>query len=112
MVVGGGITAMELAEGLNSQGARTHLLQRKSRIWPRLFDKWESKIIERQIRHEGIIIHYEEVVAEILGKRDRTDLHEGQPFHVPQTKHFPVGVRQILDQRLHTGNILMFYQPR
>jgi NADPH-dependent 2,4-dienoyl-CoA reductase/sulfur reductase-like enzyme len=71
VVVGGGITAMELAEGLSRQGARTHLLQRQSRIWPRLFDEWESKIIESQIQHEGIIIHYDEEVVEILGKRGK-----------------------------------------
>lgn len=71
VVLGGGITAMELAEGLNSQGVRTHLLQRRGRIWPRLFDEWESKIIERQILHEGIMLHYQEEVGEIIGKRGK-----------------------------------------
>lgn len=71
VVVGGGITAMELAEGLNSQGVRTHLLQRRTRIWPRLFDEWESKIIERKILHEGIELHYQEEVDTIIGKRDK-----------------------------------------
>jgi nitrite reductase (NADH) large subunit len=69
VVVGGGVTAMELAEGLNAQGARVHLLQRGERIWPRLLDQGESAIIERQIRHEGVAIHYNEEVAEVLGKR-------------------------------------------
>jgi len=95
VVVGGGITAMELAEGLNSQGARTHLMQRKSRIWPRLFDKWESKIIERQIRHEGIIIHYDEEVVEVLGKRGKVSgvrLRSGQEIKC-QVVGVGIGVR-------------------
>lgn len=71
VVIGGGITAMELAEGLNHQGAQVHLLQRGERIWPRLFDHEESKIIERQIHHEKIVIHYREELAEILGKRGK-----------------------------------------
>jgi nitrite reductase (NADH) large subunit len=69
VVVGGGITAMELAEGLNAQGARVHLMQRGERLWPRLFDRRESSIIERHVRHEGIVLHYNEEVTEILGKR-------------------------------------------
>jgi NAD(P)H-nitrite reductase large subunit len=71
VVVGGGITAMELAEGLSHQGARTHLLQRGSRLWPRLLDEWESKIIERQINHHGINLRYNEEVAEVLGKKGK-----------------------------------------
>jgi len=71
VIVGGGITAMELAEGLNCLGARTHLLQRKSRIWPRLLDKSESDLVERKIRHEGVILHHNEEIEEILGKHGR-----------------------------------------
>jgi NAD(P)H-nitrite reductase large subunit len=68
VVVGGGITAMELSEGLRHQGINTHLLQRGDRVWPRLFDERESSIIEHQIRHEGIHLHYNEEIDEILGK--------------------------------------------
>ncbi len=71
VVVGGGITAMELAEGIRHHGTRTHLLQRGDRIWPRLFNEWESTIVENQIRHHGIDIHYNEEIAEILGARGR-----------------------------------------
>lgn len=71
VVVGGGITAMELAEGLRHQGAETHLLQRGDRLWPRLFDEREAAIIARQAQHEGIRIHYREEIAEILGRQGR-----------------------------------------
>lgn len=71
VVVGGGITAMELAEGMQRQGAQTHLLQRGDRIWPRLFDQRESDIVAQQIAHEGIALHYREEVSEIIGRRGR-----------------------------------------
>ncbi|MBE2225503.1 MAG: NAD(P)/FAD-dependent oxidoreductase [Anaerolineae bacterium] len=71
VVVGGGITALELAEGLRHQGAKTHLLQRGRRIWSRLFDEMESAIIEEQIRHEKIEIHYHENITEVVGKRGK-----------------------------------------
>lgn len=71
VVVGGGITAMELAEGLRHQGARTHFLQRGERLWPRLFDERESAIIEHQVRHAGIQLHYKEEIAEAIGKNGR-----------------------------------------
>jgi NAD(P)H-nitrite reductase large subunit len=71
VIVGGGITAMELAEGLNHLGAKTHLIQRKDRIWSRLFDEWESTLVDQKIRQEGITIHYNDEIVEILGKRGR-----------------------------------------
>ncbi|MCB0012568.1 MAG: NAD(P)/FAD-dependent oxidoreductase [Anaerolineales bacterium] len=71
VVVGGGITAMELAEGFNHHRVRTHILQRGTRIWPRLFNQAESDIIEQQIRHEGIQVHYREEVAEAIGRRGK-----------------------------------------
>ncbi len=71
VVVGGGITALELAEGLRHQGSRTHLIQRGGRIWSRLFDEQESAIIEEQIRHEKIDIRYHEGITEVVGKRGK-----------------------------------------
>lgn len=71
VVIGGGITAMEMAEGMRRQGLQTHFLQRGNRLWPRLFDDNESGIIEHQIKHEGIHLHYNEEIAEAFGKDGR-----------------------------------------
>jgi NADPH-dependent 2,4-dienoyl-CoA reductase/sulfur reductase-like enzyme len=71
VVAGGGITAMELAEGLRHQGAKTHLLQRGDRLWPRLFDEREAEIIAQRARHEGIQIHYREEIAEVVGRHGK-----------------------------------------
>ena len=99
VVVGGGITAMELAEGLNHQGARTHLLQRGDRIWPRLFDESESTIVAQKIRQEGINIHYRDELEEILGKRGKVAgvrLKSGRTIKC-QAVGVAVGVRPNLD---------------
>jgi len=71
VVVGGGITAMELSEGLRHQGVRTILLQRGDRIWARLFDVKESAIIEHAAIHEGIEIWYKEEIEEILSRKGK-----------------------------------------
>ncbi len=99
VVVGGGITAMELAEGLNHQGARTHLLQRGDRIWPRLFDERESAIVAGRIHREGIHVHYREELEEILGKRGRVAgvrLKSGRAIKC-QAVGIAIGVRPNLD---------------
>jgi NAD(P)H-nitrite reductase large subunit len=71
VVVGGGITAMELSEGLRHQGVRTILLQRGDRIWSRLFDENESAIIEQAAIHEGIEIWYKEEIEEVLSHKGK-----------------------------------------
>ncbi|MBE2200696.1 MAG: FAD-dependent oxidoreductase [Anaerolinea sp.] len=71
VVIGGGITAMEMAEGMRRQGLQTHFLQRGSRLWPRLFDERESGVVEQQIRHEGIHLHYNEEIVEAYGKNGK-----------------------------------------
>ena len=69
VVVGGGITAMELAEGFRHNGAKTHLIQRGDHVWPRLFDHSESAMVEREIKRDGVVLHYNDEIKEIAGKR-------------------------------------------
>ncbi|MCI0394778.1 MAG: FAD-dependent oxidoreductase [Chloroflexi bacterium] len=71
VIVGGGITAMELAEGMHHQGAHTHLLQRGDRLWPRLFDERESAIIGQHARQADIHLGYNEEIEEVLGKNGK-----------------------------------------
>jgi NAD(P)H-nitrite reductase large subunit len=71
VVVGGGITAMELSEGLCHQKARTYLLQRGDRIWPRLFDEREAALIEQAAQHEGVRLRYQDEIEEIVGRRGK-----------------------------------------
>lgn len=68
VVVGGGITALELAEGLAHHDVETHYLSRKNNLWSALLNDQESSLVEQQILHHGVIIHYQREIAEIIGR--------------------------------------------
>lgn len=71
VIVGGGITAMELAEGLAHRHLTVHYLLRKKTIWSALLTPEESQIVESHARTLGIQIHYNEEIAEIVGMHGR-----------------------------------------
>lgn len=69
VVIGGGITALELVEGLIARGVKTHYLLRKDRYWNNVLDETESRIVEHRLMDHGVKIHYHTQVAEILGDK-------------------------------------------
>jgi NADPH-dependent 2,4-dienoyl-CoA reductase/sulfur reductase-like enzyme len=71
VVLGGGITALEVVEGLHACHIRTHYFIRRDRYWSNVLDEAESRIVERRLRQEGIQIHYQTEAAEIQGKARR-----------------------------------------
>jgi len=71
VIVGGGITAMELAEGLAHHHVSTHYLLRKKTIWSALLSPDESKIVESHAQASGVQIHYNEEIAEVIGANNR-----------------------------------------
>ena len=71
VVVGGGITALEIVEGLRACHVRTHYLLRGERYWGNVLDETESRIVERRLQHEGIFLHYHTELAEIVGRQGR-----------------------------------------
>jgi NAD(P)H-nitrite reductase large subunit len=71
VVVGGGITALELAEGLASRNVKVHLLIRTQRYWSNVLDEVESIIIDERLKEIGVIVHYATELREVLGKRGR-----------------------------------------
>jgi NAD(P)H-nitrite reductase large subunit len=71
VVVGGGITALELTEGLLAQGMKVHYLLRGDRYWSNVLDEQESRIIEHRLTEEGAILHHHAELKEALGKRGR-----------------------------------------
>lgn len=71
VVVGGGITALELVEGLRARGVKTHYLLRRDRYWSNVLDETESRIVENRLKEEGVLIHYHSELAEILGRHGR-----------------------------------------
>jgi NAD(P)H-nitrite reductase large subunit len=68
VVLGGGITALEIVEGLHARHLRTHYFIRRDRYWSNVLDETESRIVENRLQDEGVQIHYHTEAAEIVGK--------------------------------------------
>lgn len=73
VVVGGGITALELTEGLVSRGMKVHYLLRGDRYWSNVLDEQESLIVEHRLQEEGVKLHYRTEIVEVSGKKNRVD---------------------------------------
>jgi NADPH-dependent 2,4-dienoyl-CoA reductase/sulfur reductase-like enzyme len=71
VVVGGGITALEMVEGLRARHVHTHYFLRKERYWSNVLDEVESRLVERRLQEEGIELHYNTELAEIRGRGGR-----------------------------------------
>ncbi|HSV85805.1 MAG TPA: FAD-dependent oxidoreductase [Levilinea sp.] len=68
VVVGGGITALEIVEGLISRKVDVHYFLRSDRYWGNVLDETESALIEHRLKEEGVQIHYHTEMDEVLGK--------------------------------------------
>lgn len=68
-VVGGGITAVELAEGLAAQGVETHYLMRGDRYWAAVLDAHESALVEDRLAEDGIRLHHGVELARVVDHR-------------------------------------------
>ena len=71
VVVGGGITALELTEGLLSRGVKVHYLLRGDRYWGNVLDEHESRIVEARLQEEGVTLHFHSELTEVIGKNDK-----------------------------------------
>jgi nitrite reductase (NADH) large subunit len=71
VVVGGGITALELVEGFIARGVKVHYLLRGDRYWANVLDEQESRIVEHRLQEDGVRLHFHAEVAEVLGKKGR-----------------------------------------
>jgi NADPH-dependent 2,4-dienoyl-CoA reductase/sulfur reductase-like enzyme len=71
VIVGGGITALELVEGFRARGLTVHYFLRGDRYWSNVLDETESRIVEQRLKEEGIQIHYQTELAEIIGNHGR-----------------------------------------
>ena len=95
IVVGGGITALELVEGLVSHGVKVHYLLRGDRYWSNVLDEQESRIVERRLKEEGVTLHHHAEVTEVLGKNGRVQgvrLLDGQTLKCDLVA-YAIGIR-------------------
>jgi NAD(P)H-nitrite reductase large subunit len=71
VVVGGGITALEIVEGLRERGLHVHYLMRKDRYWSNVLSQTESRLVEKGLQSRGVEIHYFTELAGIAGHQGR-----------------------------------------
>ena len=71
VVVGGGITALELAEGLAARRLRVHYFLRGARYWSDVLDEEESHIVMARLEQEGVHIHTNTQVKQLHGAAGR-----------------------------------------
>ena len=69
VVVGGGITALELVEGLVFRRVHTHYFLRGDRYWSNVLDESESHIVEERLVEDGVKLHFQTELAEICGEK-------------------------------------------
>ena len=71
VVVGGGITALELVEGLVANGVKTHYFLRRDRYWHNVLDETESRIVEGRLKEHGVQVHHNTELSEIMEDKGR-----------------------------------------
>lgn len=71
VVVGGGITALEIVEGLHAHCRRVHYLLRGERYWSNVLDEAEGRIVMQRLAAEGVRIHTRSEIAAIEAQRGR-----------------------------------------
>jgi len=73
LVIGGGITALELVEAFTALGVKTHYFLRGDRYWNSVMDETESEIVQERLKEEGVILHFSTRATEILGKKNKVE---------------------------------------
>jgi NAD(P)H-nitrite reductase large subunit len=71
VVVGGGITALEIVEGLQARRVQAHFFLRGEQYWGRVLDSIESQIVLNRLKHEGVIIHQYTELERIFEKKGK-----------------------------------------
>ena len=99
IVVGGGITALELTEGLRSRGMNVNYLLRGDRYWSNVLDQHESKVVEHRLQEEGVTLLYNAELQEIMGRNGRMNsvrLQDGRTIRSDMVA-YAVGIRPCLE---------------
>jgi NAD(P)H-nitrite reductase large subunit len=99
VVIGGGITAIEIAEGLAARGVETHYFMRKERFWSQVLDAEESRLVEAGLVRHGLRLHYHTHAVRVLGQRGRVKgvLTERGESIACQMVGFAIGIGPRLD---------------
>jgi NAD(P)H-nitrite reductase large subunit len=105
VVVGGGITALELVEGLASRRVKVHYFLRDSRYWGNVLDEAESRIVEHRLKEEGVQIHFNTELAEIIGNGKKvTGVKTADGKHIRcEMLAYAIGIKPRIDLAKDAG---------
>lgn len=105
VVVGGGITALELAEGLNARRVRVQYFLRGTRYWGDVLDEAESQIVMDRLRQEGINLRTQTQVKRAVGTGGKLSAVETQAGEtIPcQVLAVAIGVRPRIELAVAAG---------
>ena len=105
VVIGGGITALELVEGLITRKVKIHFLIRGKQYWDHVLDEFESSLIEKRLTSEGVQIHYSTTAREIIGKKGKVKslITEGGEIINCQMVAYAVGIQPNKDLAIQCG---------
>jgi NADPH-dependent 2,4-dienoyl-CoA reductase/sulfur reductase-like enzyme len=71
VVVGGGITALEIVEGLRAHGVHVDYFMRQDRYWRNVLSEAESQAVEEELRAGGVRLRPFTELARIVGRGGR-----------------------------------------
>jgi NAD(P)H-nitrite reductase large subunit len=99
VVVGGGITALEIVEGLRARKVRVHYFLRRDRFWGSVLSESESQLVTDGLRRDGVEVHQRTELASILGANGRvTGVETADGTRIPcEMVAVAVGVRPEVD---------------
>jgi NAD(P)H-nitrite reductase large subunit len=105
VVVGGGITALELAEGLAARRMKVHYFLRGELYWSDVLDEAESRIVMERLRHDGVQIHTNTQVKQLHGARGQlTGVETEAGEIIPcQMLAYAIGVKPRVDLAKSAG---------
>lgn len=100
VVVGGGITALEIVEGLCARGVEVHYLMRKDRYWGNVLSEAESRIVEDGLAARGVRVHHFTELAQILGDGTKVQGIETLAGEVMRCDLVPVAIGVLPQKQL------------
>jgi NAD(P)H-nitrite reductase large subunit len=71
VVIGGGVLGIELVEGLGAQNVKVNYLLRGDWYWSNVLAEAESRMLERNLVHDGVTLHHRTEIVEILAKKGK-----------------------------------------
>jgi NAD(P)H-nitrite reductase large subunit len=95
VIVGGGITALEIVEGLRARKVHTHYFMRRQRFWANVLSASESELVVAGLHKHGVEVHPNTELARILGVNGRvTAVETGDGGRIPcEIVAVAIGVR-------------------